>query len=82
VAKKEKQEIIPSVLNHGDSIETSVSHQLYIDGDQAWITYKVFTRVAEDEDSSQAHDRAMKHIEAGVKSLVTETVKNARKMSG
>jgi hypothetical protein len=82
VGKRKKsespREVIPSVLNAGDSIEISVSHQIYVDGDQSWVSYKVYSRVAEDESSSDTHARVMTHIRTGLDDTINKVVEHVR----
>lgn len=77
---KRKGENLPTYLNHGDSIEVSMSNELKIDGDSAWVSYKVFAKIAEDETSAQTHERVMNHLRVGVSDAVNKTVELNREL--
>lgn len=47
----------PNQLDSGDRITISVSHQVYISGDQSWIKLEVNGRVRDGEDGQAAIDR-------------------------
>lgn len=47
----------PNQLDSGDRITISVSHQVYISGDQSWIKLEVNGRVRDGEDGHAAIDR-------------------------
>lgn len=75
------EEVLPDVLSMGDTIQVTVSHQIYIDGDQAWVTYRVQSKVEEDEEFHDANRRVMDAVNAGSKAAVKETVRNVREIA-
>lgn len=77
-----REESLPHALVEGDSITITMSHQMYIDGDQSWITYKVSGRVLEEEESQEAHERILGYLTKATERAVKETVRNVRRMSG
>ena len=77
-----KTEILPDHLAEGDRISITMSHQLHIDGDQSWVTYKVEGKVEEGEQFHDAHVRLVVAATSGVRNTVHETVRNVRIMSG
>ena len=63
-------------------ITVTASHQMYIDGDQTWLTVKIGGRVQEKEETRDAVKRIVDTVSAGVRLAVKETVENVRRISG
>lgn len=80
MAKLKRAEVLPSELREGESLEVSWSQEVHIDGDQSWVSYKVFARVQEGETGGQTHKRAMTHMKNGMDAAVHEIVAKARSM--
>lgn len=75
------EEVLPNVLSEGDTIQVTISHQMYIDGDQSWVTYRVQGRVEEGEEFHDANRRVMDAVNAGSKAAIKETVRNVREIA-
>ena len=77
-----REEVLPNVLEAGDSISVTMSHQMYIDGDQTWLTVKIGGRQVEEETSHDAYKRIEDMVMAGIRSTVKSAVENVREISG
>lgn len=60
------------VLVAGDRIEYSVTHEIDVDGDKAWVRYGVNASVADDEDASSATKRLVSFVNGVVVQSATE----------
>lgn len=80
MAKIKSEEILPHTLVQGDRIGISVSHEMYIDGDQTWVTAKVSGTVLEDEETHDAVLRIVDTVSGAMRLSVKETVENVRKI--
>jgi hypothetical protein len=65
----------------GDSIEVSVSYELKIDRESAWVSYKVYTRVQDDELPDDASARALSHLTVSIDKAIDAAVEYAQKKS-
>jgi hypothetical protein len=68
-------------LSEGDRIEIGVSHELKINGDGSWVSYKVTTKVGDGETAEAAHQRALEFLSRQVEELVKRTVADVLRMS-
>lgn len=68
-------------LNEGDMIEIGMSHELKIDGDATWLSYKVATKVGVGETSADAHRRALQDLTNQMEVAVAATVAHVQRMS-
>lgn len=75
------EEVLPNVLSEGDTIQVTVSHQMYIDGDQSWVTYRVQGKVEEGEEFHDANRRIMDAVSGGSQAAIKETVRNVREIA-
>lgn len=71
----------PGSLFTGDMLEVGTSHQLKINGDESWISYKIATKVQEGESVTDAHERAMSILTTKMEDAVKKTVASVEKMS-
>lgn len=78
--KVKRSKSLPNVLDTGDSVEASVSFEAKIDGDSAWIGYKVFARQQDGETTQDLHSRVVSVMEAGIKDTVEIAVQSAREI--
>lgn len=76
------EEVLPHTLVEGDRITATVSHQMYIDGDQTWITMKVSGQLLPDEETHDGILRIVDTVSGGMRLTVKETVDNIRRISG
>ena len=65
----------------GDSVEVSTSYELKIDRESCWVSYKVFTRIQENEDADTASARALSHLTASIDKAIDRAVEYAQKKS-
>lgn len=72
---------LPNVMFDGESIEASLSFEARIDGDAAWIGYKVFGRLQESETAGELHARVKQVLTTGIKDMTAEAVQTARELS-
>lgn len=63
-----------SDLAPGDRITVSVSHQVYIKGDQAWVKVEVQSAVGLNESGEDAYDRVNKMVQDKVIKSIESTV--------
>jgi hypothetical protein len=68
-------------LNEGDAIEIGMSHELKIDGDATWLSYKVATKVGVGETSDDASARALQYLTNKMEHAVQVTVAHVQRMS-
>lgn len=79
--KVTKPQIIePSTLIDGESIEISLSFQVQIDGDDAWVGCKVFGRQQEDEETCELQDRLLSTAKSTIKKATISAVETAREL--
>jgi len=72
---------LPVVLFDGESIEVSLSLEAKIDGEAAWIGYKVFGRLQESETADALHSRVKNVLRHGITDMTGEAVEIARELS-
>lgn len=65
----------PFGLSPGDKIEYGVTHELKINGDSSWVSYKISASVREEESSQDAHERVQKQVDGQLENLIMRTVK-------
>lgn len=70
-----------SRLNDNDMIEVGVSHQLKINGDESWVSYKVATKVRVGESADDATKRALEQVSVAMRTAVEHTVREVEEMS-
>jgi len=68
-------------LNESDVVELGMSHELKIDGDGTWVSYKVATKVGPGETSDEAFQRALSHVTEKMRLAVDAAVRNVQEMS-
>lgn len=76
------EEVIEDLLVEGDHITVTASHQMYIDGDQTWLTVKIGGKVLENEETHDAVVRIVHVVSAAMRRSVKETVENVRRIGG
>lgn len=69
------------LLDDGDVIEVGTSHELKIDGDGSWVSYKVATKVRVGESADDATARALEQVTRAMRTAVAATVRNVEEMS-
>lgn len=68
-------------LQEGDRIEVGVTHELKINGDSTWVSYKVTSKVGDSEIAEAASRRVMTFVSHEVEELVKRTVADVLRMS-
>lgn len=68
-------------LHEGDRIEAGVTHELKINGDSSWVSYKVTSKVGDGESAEVASHRVMAFLSHEVEELVKRTVADVQRMS-
>lgn len=71
------------VLNEGDRVDVSITHEIKIGKETSWIKYGVNTAVMAGETEEQARERAKSLVSAGVLNVVegaVESVQNYNEM--
>lgn len=76
-----KSEKSPWVLFNGDIIEVGVSHELKIDKEATWVSYKIASKVQEGETAQQAHERVVSTLLGNVKDTIGKVVAQVEEMS-
>lgn len=74
IARQRGETPPPGFLRAGDSIEMSLSAEVMVGREKNFITYKVFSRVGEEESTDEAHTRAMSVLHDKFAELVNESV--------
>ena len=59
-----------------------MSNQIYIDGDQTWVTVRIAGKQIEEETSHDAYKRIEGMVMAGMESTIKETVRNVQRIAG
>lgn len=74
------REELVQVLDPGDKLSVSITHQIQIKGDNSWIKYEAIVTVREGETDDDAKNRVIGHVNTAVIDTVdqvVETVTNA-----
>jgi hypothetical protein len=61
-------------LDPDDSVTVSVSHQIYINGDQSWVKLEVTGHVREEEESSDAIARVHQEVLHNLMGIIEDNV--------
>lgn len=72
---------VESRLNEDDIVEMGMSHELKIDGDGTWVSYKVATKVRVGETADDATKRALEQVTSSMRMAVDAAVRNVKEMS-
>jgi hypothetical protein len=70
-----------SVLETGDRVTVSVSHQIKIGREESWIRYEASTNVKSDEHSEDAKTRVIDHVDQGVMDAIDRVVQTVQNRS-
>lgn len=64
-----------------DWVEVGVSHQLKINGDESWVSYKLRSRVREHENITEASKRVRHTVAIEIDQIIDETVEYVERKS-
>lgn len=65
----------PFLLQQGDRIEFSVTHQIRVDGDDSWVKYGVSKTLSEGETAHAVAKALVDHVNTTVMAAVHTTAK-------
>lgn len=74
----EPQEEEISLLDEGDMVMTTVTHEVTIDGEKSWIKHGASTKVRSGETAAQARDRLSRYVSEGALNEVEANVTAVR----
>ena len=69
-----------NAIDPGDSVEMSITHQIKIGRESAWIKTGIITKVREGESGEQASKRASDFVNKQVMEAIMDTVKAVDEM--
>jgi len=69
-------------LDTGDRVTISVSHQIFINGDQSWIKLEVNGQVREEENSQEAITRVHEEVLHNIMGIIEDNVSLVEKQQG
>lgn len=72
-------EVQTAALQNGDRIEYSVTHELDVDGDKAWVRYGVSTSLGSDESVADANHRVVSFVNGTVLQAATQVASQIMK---
>ena len=81
IKSKTETESRKSDLNEGDIVEFGVSHELKINGDASWVSFKAATKVRPGEHADEASARVNAYVQRSMSKAVEATVSEVERMS-
>lgn len=72
------QDDLLDLLSPGDTVMTTVTHEVTIDGEKSWIKHGATTTVRLDETADQARERLSKYVTIGALKEVGANVEQVR----
>ena len=66
--------VVNALLGSGDSIELSVTHEIKISGDKAWVGARIATSIRDNETTEDAQARLSAAVQAAVMQEIQTTV--------
>lgn len=78
---KSKSERLKPALHEGDIVEFGVTHELKINGDASWVSFKAASKVQSGESPDEASERLIAHVNNTMEKAVKATVESVEGMS-
>lgn len=68
------REVSATQMREGDSVITMVTHQINVDGSEAWVRFGATTTIGAGETEGECKERAITYVQNGAMDAVKATV--------